>query len=72
MHPQTPAPVVSHAADAINESLRTPETREIFAKFPMETIPSSPKRVAALIASELTAWGDDHQGLGLQRRGLKI
>jgi hypothetical protein len=57
MPPKTPAAIVSHAADAINETLKTPETRDIFAKFAMEPIPSSPDRFAALIASDLAAWG---------------
>ena len=57
MPPNTPAPIVNYAAGAINESLKTPETRDIFAKFAMETIPSSPERFGALIASDLAAWG---------------
>ena len=57
MPPKTPAAIVSPAANAINEALRAPETREIFAKFAMEPMPGTPEQFAALIRSDLASWG---------------
>lgn len=73
MPPNTPAPIVNYAAGAINESLKTPETREIFESFlRMETIPSSPERFGALIASDLAAWGPIIKASGFSAEALGV
>jgi tripartite-type tricarboxylate transporter receptor subunit TctC len=64
MPPKTPAAIVNHAADAINASLATPETREVFGKFAMETIPGTSASFAARIAADLAAWGPIIQASG--------
>ena len=49
--------VVAKAAVAINEALRLPELKETFAKFGMEPLQGSSESFAALIKSDLAAWG---------------
>ena len=57
MPAQTPPAVVAKAAAAINEALRLPELREALAKFGMEPLQGSPESFAALVKSDLGAWG---------------
>ena len=57
MPAQTPPAVVAKAAAAINEALRLPELRETLAKFGMEPLQGSPESFAALVKSDLGAWG---------------
>lgn len=57
MPANTPPAVVAKAAATINEALRLPELRETFAKFGMEPLQGSPESFAALVKSDLAAWG---------------
>lgn len=57
MPAQTPPAVVAKAAAAINEALRLPELRETLSKFGMEPLQGSPESFAALVKSDLAAWG---------------
>ncbi len=52
-----PAVVVARAAAAINEALRQPELRETFSRIGMEPLQGSPESFAALVKSDLAAWG---------------
>ena len=57
MPAHTPPAVVARAAAAINEALRLPELRETFSRFGMEPMQGSPESFAALVKSDLAAWG---------------
>lgn len=57
MPANTPPAVVAKAAATINEALRLPELRETFSKFGMEPLQGSPESFAALVKSDLAAWG---------------
>ena len=57
MPAHTPPAVVARAAAAINEALRLPDLRETFSKFGLEPLQGSPESFAALVKSDLAAWG---------------
>ncbi|MBC7704045.1 MAG: hypothetical protein H7274_08930 [Rhodoferax sp.] len=57
MPANTPPAVVAKAAASINEALKSPELKETYAKFGMDPLQGSPESFAALIKSDLAAWG---------------
>jgi len=60
----TPDTVVSKASGYINEALRSDATRETYAKFGMDPMQGTPESFAALIKSDLAAWGPVIQASG--------
>jgi tripartite-type tricarboxylate transporter receptor subunit TctC len=52
----TPAQIVERLNAAINDGLRSPEAREIFAKIGFETRPGSAQEFAARIAGDSDKW----------------
>jgi tripartite-type tricarboxylate transporter receptor subunit TctC len=56
--PRTPAPIIASLNLAINEGLKTPETRATFAKLSALAQPGSPQDFAAFMAEQRTIWGD--------------
>jgi tripartite-type tricarboxylate transporter receptor subunit TctC len=52
----TPAPIVERLNGAINEALRSPEARAIFARIGFETRPGSAQEFAARIAGDSEKW----------------
>lgn len=52
----TPAPIVERLNRAINEALRSPETRTTFANIGFETRPGSTEEFAARIAGDSEKW----------------
>jgi tripartite-type tricarboxylate transporter receptor subunit TctC len=52
----TPAPIVERLNGALNEALRSPETRATFARIGFETRPGSAQEFAARIAGDSEKW----------------
>jgi|EndMetStandDraft_8_1072994.scaffolds.fasta_scaffold53708_2 tripartite-type tricarboxylate transporter receptor subunit TctC len=52
----TPAPIVERLNGALNEALRSPETRAAFARIGFETRPGSAQEFAARIAGDSEKW----------------
>jgi tripartite-type tricarboxylate transporter receptor subunit TctC len=52
----TPAPIVERLNGALNEALRSPETRSTFARIGFETRPGSAQEFAARIAGDSEKW----------------
>jgi tripartite-type tricarboxylate transporter receptor subunit TctC len=54
----TPAPIVERLNAALNDALKSSETREIFAKIGFGTRPGSAQEFAARIAGDSDKWAD--------------
>jgi tripartite-type tricarboxylate transporter receptor subunit TctC len=54
----TPSSIIHQLNTAINEALRTPETRASFVKLGAEPLIMSAEEFATLIAAETKKWGD--------------
>lgn len=57
MPANTPPAIVSKASVAINEALKSPELRETYSRFGMDTLQGTPESFAALIKVDLAMWG---------------
>ena len=66
MPPNTPAPIVARASEAVAKVLGTAEVKEAFAKSGMLPTPSTPAQLAAMMKTKAETWGPRIQSTGFK------